>query len=708
MEVTKPKVSVIIPCYNVEKYLRQCLDSVLNQTLKEIEVLCINDGSTDGSQRILEEYAANDKRITIINQENKGVAAARNIGIRISKGEYIAFIDSDDYIEEKSYYEILYTKALNEDADVAKSSYKDYPSGIINTINLKIKENKENFCATFSSAIYRSHFLKSNNIVFPNLINMEDPVFAYNVALKANKIVVVDDLYIIIRKHSESATAQIPNFKTLIHKWIGLNNIITLANQFSSSYESYKFVCEGWLNATYNDSKVNKNPFVRFFIIIANMYTYTRLKHIFKSTLRTLFAVGNTYSNNKKHKVITIFGIKIKFSKRISFSKVCAERYKSILKSLRKDVKRRKIKVCFLVSETAKWNAQNLYDEMEKSNIFEPFVVVTNLKNLTGRPSYSHLLEFYKSRVDNVEIGWDENTKRGIDLKLFNPDIVFYQQPWDLYDNQNVKYVSNFALTCHFSYAMSDAISCVKPHYNNFYSILYKYFVFSEAEKEEYKNKMQDDCKNVLVFGHPKLDIYKDYDEHNYENKYVIYAPHHSLEDCSLNYATFRWSGKYILEWAQKHPEFNWVFKPHPRLKQALIFNNIMTEEEVENYYSEWAKIGWCYNDGAYFDLFKNSKCLITDCCSFLIEYLPTCKPVIHLRNPKGTDYIPSCKTVMESYYQAWNIDELNKYLDEILIKNNDYMKNVRIETQKKLKLEQFNSTEKIINFLKQSIGKNK
>ncbi len=93
------KVSVIIPVYNVEKYLRQCLDSVVHQTLKDIEIICVDDGSSDSSVSILEEYKKQDARIQIICQKNAGAGAARNAGLRIAKGDYLSFLDSDDFFE---------------------------------------------------------------------------------------------------------------------------------------------------------------------------------------------------------------------------------------------------------------------------------------------------------------------------------------------------------------------------------------------------------------------------------------------------------------------------------------------------------------------------------------------------------------------------------------------------------------------------------
>ena len=96
---TTPKVSVIIPVYNVEDYLRQCLDSVINQTLKDIEIICVDDGSTDKSLEILHEYEKKDSRITVLTQKNQYAGVARNVGMSVATGKYFVFLDSDDFFE---------------------------------------------------------------------------------------------------------------------------------------------------------------------------------------------------------------------------------------------------------------------------------------------------------------------------------------------------------------------------------------------------------------------------------------------------------------------------------------------------------------------------------------------------------------------------------------------------------------------------------
>ena len=104
-----PVVSVVIPVYNVEPYLSECLDSVCKQTLKNIEIICINDGSTDRSLTVLQKYSERDKRIHIINQNNQGLSYSRNVGIRQAKGRYVYFLDSDDYITHNALETLVHT-----------------------------------------------------------------------------------------------------------------------------------------------------------------------------------------------------------------------------------------------------------------------------------------------------------------------------------------------------------------------------------------------------------------------------------------------------------------------------------------------------------------------------------------------------------------------------------------------------------------------
>ena len=121
--MNKPAITVVVPVYNVEAYLRHCLNSIEEQTFQDFEVILINDGSTDGCLPILQEYAERNKRFTLINQENKGLGEVRNVGIRHAQGEYIAFVDSDDILR-RDYLERMYAEIKKQDADIVCCEYK--------------------------------------------------------------------------------------------------------------------------------------------------------------------------------------------------------------------------------------------------------------------------------------------------------------------------------------------------------------------------------------------------------------------------------------------------------------------------------------------------------------------------------------------------------------------------------------------------------
>ena len=223
--MVNPKISVIIPIYNCAKYLEQCLNSIISQSLKDIEIICVNDGSTDDSLLILEEYAKLDKRLIIINQKNKGAAEARNKGLVISKGQYLYFADSDDWFEQ-DMLEKLYEKAKNTDADIVLCSYKNFDdttktvTGSNRGLDLKlcIQEkvfSKINFPKDFFqitspnafTKLFKKSFIQSNRIKFQNLKSCNDVAFVYIALYKAQKISFIAEDFIFYRvNHANSIT----------------------------------------------------------------------------------------------------------------------------------------------------------------------------------------------------------------------------------------------------------------------------------------------------------------------------------------------------------------------------------------------------------------------------------------------------------------------------------------------------------------------
>lgn len=200
------KISVIVPVYNVEKYLKRCLDSLINQTLKDIEIICVNDGSTDNSLSILDEYAKKDNRIIILNQKNAGLSAARNSGMEIAKGEYIGFVDSDDWVD-LDFYEKLYYAAKNNDCDIAVADFiREHPTKKKKRLNITKEEifekpeDKYMICKTYREGcvwnkIYRTEFLKRIDLKFVVGMYYEDRDFTARSLFYSKKLITVPDTY---------------------------------------------------------------------------------------------------------------------------------------------------------------------------------------------------------------------------------------------------------------------------------------------------------------------------------------------------------------------------------------------------------------------------------------------------------------------------------------------------------------------------------
>lgn len=221
----KPKISIIVPIYNVENYLARCLDSLLTQDYEDFEVIAINDGSTDNSLTILQEYAKKDPRIYIINKENNGVSSARNDGLSMAKGEFIGFVDPDDWIDSQMYKDML--KIAEEDQiDIVMCSYirefgthskekifafpersnyfndevhKKILRRLVGPLNEEVA-NPELLDAwgTVWSKVYRAEIVKNNNIQFVDLSEIgsnEDTLFNIHACYYAKSFVFLNRAY---------------------------------------------------------------------------------------------------------------------------------------------------------------------------------------------------------------------------------------------------------------------------------------------------------------------------------------------------------------------------------------------------------------------------------------------------------------------------------------------------------------------------------
>ena len=209
------KISIIIPVYNVEKYIRRCLDSVITQTYSNLEILLINDGSTDGGGLLCDEYAAIDNRIRVFHKENNGLSSALNLGLDSFSGDYLGFVDSDDWVE-KEMYEKLLTAAKLMNVPISVSGFsKSYdthtvkmvnkqqiPAGVISTENMLLyplkRDDYMGFCGYVWNKLYRADVINNKGLRFDEKLRYGMDVLFYTQAILANKctgVYVIKSLY---------------------------------------------------------------------------------------------------------------------------------------------------------------------------------------------------------------------------------------------------------------------------------------------------------------------------------------------------------------------------------------------------------------------------------------------------------------------------------------------------------------------------------
>lgn len=749
------KISIIIPVYNVEKYLHECLDSIINQTFKDLEIICVDDGSTDKSSEILEEYEQKDKRFTVISQPNKGVSAARNRGMQQAKGKYIMFVDSDDYIASNAC-ELIYNSAEEKRCDILLFPHYNFSASTCRDdgrlldlyITLKdntttFKEYSDEFLLTPSethSKLYKTDFLRKYNLHWETQIQYcEDRIFYINALIHAKAISILYKHLYYYRIDTFNSLSK--NNRTILpHLYkvhIALKKIL-----LESKVENSDILCVKILNCTirsylaqwgriHNIPVQSKN--IKYLYKIAKeckkipkeyreyLSDYDRLQQSISNYrmfyIKKLFEPIFEIESRRNRIVIYLFEKQaINLSTHTIINLLLNIRYFKHLCKLRLCANYRKIRVGFWVTEIQKWSScASLFEALLKSKHFEPFVMLAYFKKSEiGISPQEHMLKgikFFEEKGINYKVVYDVKQQVHIELKKVKPDIVFYQQPWLIPDNQNPFNTSKNALICYVPYCYY-SLNSYMNYLLGFHGKLWKYFVESDLHKEEYQQKFN--AKNCTAIGSCKLDSYKTLDKSKIDTiwktnkKRIIYSPHNCFEQENIDYATatFDKNGEFILQLAKSHPEYEWIFRPHPVFKDRVLRHKIKTLSEIENYFEEWKKIGTIYTGGDYYEMFAGSDYLITDCISFLSEYLPTAKPVIHLRKDEQKQSFNNLvKMITDSYYKVYDNETLSKIFNEVIVNNNDYLKDKRIKNIKLLMIGKNKTTgEKITEYLEKEL----
>lgn len=304
------KVSIIVPFYNTEEYLERCLDSIVSQTFKDYEVILIDDGSTDNSYIIAEKYRRKYKKFKLYKQENRGVASARNKGLLMAKGEYIAFVDSDDFID-KQYLRQMVCAALRTGADIvccnfywvyhnkiSIRNYINYKIGLFSNIEALNMIISDTFMQSYLwNKLWKKDLFVNFNEKFPDMF-FEDIATSFKIVYYANKIYIMKDaLYYYTQRsnsilHDFSFLTQADYLKSLMI----IRNFLDAHDLYSQTHKSFNFLC----------CKVMLVMMSSLFLIHFQQKSFGSLYYNYKFVLKFIINCHRNITNEEREKFINL------------------------------------------------------------------------------------------------------------------------------------------------------------------------------------------------------------------------------------------------------------------------------------------------------------------------------------------------------------------------------------------------------------------
>lgn len=351
------KISIIIPVYNVEKYLENCLEKVLNQTYKNLEIILVDDGSKDNSGKLCDEYAKMDSRIKVIHQKNGGLSMARNSGLDIATGKYIMFVDSDDYYELNSC-ELLYNEIKEKDADLVIGNYIHTKSNgekwekplfdkeLYKNFKLSIKDYKKSFFVMNSvvwNKIFKREFIEKYHLRFVSGAVAEDAIFSTFCYVHTDKAYFINDIVYNYRQNDSNST-------------ISTNCSM---NYFSKINEAYKMIFD-------NFNSTNNVGFYRYFYARITPYLLCKIidTNILneKEIVEVLQMLGWFFEQKNKYDVYIPNA-----SLNDIIDKIINREYEEVLKQI-KNVKEMRKNMTDVEAEKMYAPSKKIYIEMSKND----------------------------------------------------------------------------------------------------------------------------------------------------------------------------------------------------------------------------------------------------------------------------------------------------------------------------------------------------
>lgn len=697
----EPKyVAIVVIAHNAERFINENLESIMNQTYPHFETFIINAGSTDITAKFLNVYANHDKRFHIFHTEHHETNKARNIALEeIEKSsisfEYIFFCEAEDILDknllhicinflEKEASQCVIFSALHLKEDIKQPRQLNSMNEIVHQMIFRKNANENPMQITSScTGLYNKFFTYDTVLGKRFLETVEvgfDQEFYFQVISNLKKVTLISDI-LYTRRHQDLINPE----------------------------NSYTYIEKIFANLIYANLNLDQtNRQILFNILVRDIQNAFQIA-IKEKNEDSLDQINYLYVKVREifHEIPMDLPSEKRFEGFLHYARDQEEKYRITLEKIKNKVSLgQKINVLLLSSENEKFGYESLYKVFESDEHFNVIVITfPHIENEASDASIQGEINFFKER--NINATCSYQNKKYLDLKVFDPDIIFYQQPWNLPVHYLPESVSKYALTCYSSYSVSgDMINKSKyPYIAKFLQTLWKYFVVHPLVIDFLPSWAQ---KNSVAIGHPKLDAFSELDlDYESEKQYVIYAPHFSVGDSEVKYATFDWSGKFMLDFAKKHPDINWVFKPHPNLKRHFVDTKYMTASEVDSYFESWEKIGLVYTKGDYFDIFKESAAMISDCGSFRIEYFLTGKPFIYMISKNARTSNMFTRIVSENHYSVFNTESLEAYMKTIILEKNDFMKVARKKKIRELFHKKFNSAENIVSLIRKTIGIN-
>lgn len=361
-----------------------------------------------------------------------------------------------------------------------------------------------------------------------------------------------------------------------------------------------------------------------------------------------------------------------------------------------------KIRVAFIVQRPALWcNHASIYEAMQADLAFEVSVIAIPKRPPAAQEvdlaEYGRLQTFLQEKGIPFFGGYNESAQAWINPLTFGlPDIVFLPQPYSFTQSYMYggDYLSQFVKIAYVTYgAVVSSIMTAQLYSSPFFKDCWRIFVESEGHRKLFIELNPHLSDNIIASGQPKADTYLAPAQCvglwklPMANKRIIWAPHFTVsrDKTPHTFSNFFEYYDFFLQYAVSHPNIEFVLRPHPELFEHMVATGLKTRTEAESYWNQFNALpnGQVYESGDIFELFKESDALILDSLGFLVEYLPTGKPICFLDSFRRQRLNVIGEALLASYYRAWNPQEVEQFIQEVVVDGQDRLKEKRLEARR-------------------------